>query len=182
MKKIVGLGGSLREGSYSSAALRYGMETAKGMGFEAELLDLRELNLPMFTPDFSVENYAEEYREAVARTMNAFRSADVMLWVTPTYHGSMSGAFKNALDFMELLAEDKPPYLQGKAVGLVSISDSSPLIAMSACVHEVRAWLAPTRVTLMDEDFDDNENLVSASGIRRLTRLLEELQNFEKRE
>ncbi|HKT19333.1 MAG TPA: NAD(P)H-dependent oxidoreductase [Stellaceae bacterium] len=35
------------------------------------------------------------------------------LGCTPAYHYSISGSFKNALDFVELLGEDDPPYLAG---------------------------------------------------------------------
>jgi len=38
-----------------------------------------------------------------------YREADAMLWATPTYHGTMSGALKNALDYMQLLAKDPAP-------------------------------------------------------------------------
>jgi NAD(P)H-dependent FMN reductase len=44
---IVGLGGSLASVSKSRAALR----TALAGAAETQLLDLRELNLPMYNPD-----------------------------------------------------------------------------------------------------------------------------------
>ena len=43
-----------------------------------------------------------------------------MIWSSPTYHGSVSGSFKNALDWLILLAEREPPYLSNKPVGLVT--------------------------------------------------------------
>src|SRR4051812_44315667 len=97
-KKIIGLGGSLRARSYSSAALRAGMDIAKGMGASTELLDLRLLDLPMYVPDLPIEEYPASSREAVRKLVASFRSADLMLWATPTYHGTMSGVFKNAID------------------------------------------------------------------------------------
>jgi FMN reductase len=36
-------------------------------------------------------------------------SCDAMIWSSPTYHGSVSGSFKNALDWLILLAERAPP-------------------------------------------------------------------------
>ena len=177
-QKIIGLGGSLRARSYSSAALRVGLDIAKGMGASTELLDLRLLDLPMYVPDLPIEEYPASSREAVRKLVASFRSADLMLWATPTYHGTMSGVFKNAIDYMEFLAKDSRPYFQGRAIGLVSVSDSSPMSGMANCVNELRAWLAPTRVTLTANDFSPEMTLTNETRSRRLTRLVTELLEF----
>ena len=49
--KIVGLGGSLAAISRSRAALATALEGAEAAGAETELLDLRELDLPMYNLD-----------------------------------------------------------------------------------------------------------------------------------
>jgi len=177
-RKIVGLGGSLRADSRSRAALQTAMEISRELGAEVELLDLRDLALPLFVPDQPIEAYPAASRGAIEAMVASFRSADAMLWVTPTYHGSMTGAMKNAIDYAEFLADDPAPYLQGRAVGLVSVNDSSPLAAMAACVHELRAWLAPTRVALSSKEFTEARALASESGERRLRRVVSELVAF----
>src|ERR1700675_3553622 len=48
---IVGLGGSLARISRSRAALLTALEGAASAGAETHLLDLRELDLPMYNPD-----------------------------------------------------------------------------------------------------------------------------------
>ncbi|HEU4853426.1 MAG TPA: NAD(P)H-dependent oxidoreductase [Telluria sp.] len=173
--KIVGLGGSLRVNSYSAAALRKALEIAADAGAQTDIIDLRELNLPIYIPDAPVAAYAPPVRDALEEFLAKCRSADVMLWATPTYHGSMSGAMKNAIDYMQLLARDPAPYLQGKAVGLLSISDAAPLAHLAGCVQELRAWLAPTRLTFDAEDFSDGMVLASEKALRRTTRLVDEL-------
>jgi NAD(P)H-dependent FMN reductase len=45
---VVGLGGSLRAGSTSRSALRTALEGAESAGAETLLLDLRELDLPLY--------------------------------------------------------------------------------------------------------------------------------------
>ncbi|KUG09025.1 NADPH-dependent FMN reductase [Solirubrum puertoriconensis] len=180
MLKLVGLSGSLRPGSHSTAALRAGLRIAAESGAATELLDLRELNLPVYLPDLALEDYPAEAQGAISRLVAAFRSADVMLWATPTYHGCMSGALKNAIDYMQLLARDSAPYLQGRAVGLVALATPAPLGNMADCVTELRAWLAPTRVTLTANDFSPEGTLTSESGNRRLTRVVTELLGFHR--
>lgn len=48
---VVGLGGSLRETSRSRAALELALDGAAAAGAQVELLDLRQLSLPMYSPD-----------------------------------------------------------------------------------------------------------------------------------
>ena len=53
--KVVGLGGSLREASRSRAALAVAVEGAAAAGATVELLDLRGLGLPMYSPDLEAD-------------------------------------------------------------------------------------------------------------------------------
>jgi FMN reductase len=43
-----------------------------------------------------------------------------MIWSSPLYHGTVSGAFKNALDWLDLLSDRDPPFLTDKVIGLIS--------------------------------------------------------------
>lgn len=175
---FVALGGSLRERSLSAAALRASVGIADALGSSSRILDLRLLGLPMYIPDLPIDGYPLDCQPALRDFAHVVRSADVMLWASPTYHGSMSGAFKNAIDHVQMLAHDPAPYLQGKAVGLIAVGDSSPLASMAACVHELRAWLAPTRVTLMSADFSPDLQLSADRALRQTTRLVHELLQF----
>lgn len=178
---IVGLGGTLRERSYSRAALREALRIAAEQGAQVALLDLRVLNLPMFVPGYRVEDYPAEHRAAIMQLLEGCRRATAMLWASPTYHGTVSGIFKNAIDYIELLNDDQPPYLNGKAVGVIAINDSKTFSAMSNSVHELQAWLAPTHVLLRKSDFDADMRLSSERAIRQMVRLVGELLNFRPR-
>jgi FMN reductase len=176
--KIVGLGGSLREKSRSRAALREALRLAAEQGAQTELLDVRELNLPMFLPDAALEAYPPEHQPSIARFLNACRSADAMIWASPTYHGTVSGAVKNAIDYVELMDDDDPPYLAGRAVGLITINDSTTWAALRDSVHELRAWLAPTSITLTKTDFTPEMTLKDERIRRRIARMVGELMEF----
>ena len=89
---IVGLGGSLASASRSRAALRTALDGAAAAGAETQLLDLRELALPMYNPD------DDEPTEAAAELIESCYAADGLLWSSPLYQGTISGALKNALD------------------------------------------------------------------------------------
>lgn len=177
---IVGLGGSLRTRSYSRLALQAALALAAERGAEVALLDLNVLDLPMFRPDMPLDAYSEFQQPAIARLLEACRAANAMIWASPTYHGTVSGVFKNALDFLELLSDDDPPYLSGRAVGLIAVSDQSTFPAMIDSVHELRAWLAPTRVTVAGRDFDAEQKLISERVQRRTERMIGDLLAFTK--
>ena len=51
--KIVGLGGSLGRVSTEPDRARHALEGAAAAGADIELLDLRELDLPMYNPDLA---------------------------------------------------------------------------------------------------------------------------------
>jgi FMN reductase len=138
---IVGLGGSLARLSKSRAALRLALEGAASAGAETTLLDLRELDLPMYDPD------NDEPTEAAARLIEACYSADGMLWSSPMYQGTISGAFKNALDWLHVLGTREPPFLHDKVVGLISAAGGTQglqaINTMEFATRALRAWDVP---------------------------------------
>jgi FMN reductase len=171
------LGGSLRPGSYSLATCGSVGEVAENAGFSVEIIDPRELDLPMYVPDFELEHYAPRH-EGIHRLIEAYRRADAMVWVSPTYHGTVSGVFKNTIDFAEFLDKDSRPYFSSRAVGLIAINDSTPFAAMRDCARELRAWLAPTQIQLGSSDFDAEMKVASERARGRIARLVEELGTF----
>ncbi len=169
--------GSLRSPSYCLSTCRAIHAIADAAEFQVEIADPRELNLPIYEPDFRLEDYTVK-QEGIERLAAAYRKADAMVWVSPTYHGTVSGVFKNMLDFAELLSRDDRPYFQGRPVGLIAINDSTPFAAMRDCARELRAWLAPTHIELSQSDFSAEGTLSSTKSLNRVSRLLGELSTF----
>src|SRR5258708_25377164 len=147
---ILGLGGSLRPGSVTTLALRTALEGAEETGISTQLLDLATLPLPLFNGTYSLEEYTPEGRESILILLNAVRSARGFILASPTYHNTISGSLKNALDFMELLKDDHPPRLEGKVVGLVSVqggtsgTGNNTLTTILLASRSMRALVAPS--------------------------------------
>ena len=137
---IVGLGGSLRAGSSSLAALRVALDGAEAAGADVQLLDVRELALPLY-------HGGAPGSPGVDRLVAAVSGADGMLWSSPLYHGTVSGAFKNALDWLQLLSRREPPFLTGMPVGLVATSGGvqglQAINTMEFVVRALRGWTVP---------------------------------------
>jgi FMN reductase len=139
---IVGLGGSLARTSRSLAALRVALDGAAAAGATTTLLDLRELDLPMFNPD----TY-EEPPPATSRLIEVCYAADGMLWSSPMYQGTISGAFKNALDWLHALGSREPPFLHDEVIGLISAAGGTQglqaINTMEFAVRALRGWAVP---------------------------------------
>lgn len=138
--RVVGMGGSLAPTSSSLAALKVALEGAGAAGAHTQLLDLRALDLPMFTPTAAPP-------ESVVRLCDAAYTAHGLLWSSPLYNGTVSGAFKNAVDWLHLLGDRRPPYLTGKIVGLIStaggVNGLQAVITMEFITRSLRAWAVP---------------------------------------
>ena len=172
--RVVGIGGTLRGGSSSLGALRRALEAAKGAGAETELLDLRELNLPMYEPGRPLDDYGPEVRTFV----EAVRSADALILSTAAYHGTLAGVTKNALDFTQGLARDERAYLEGRVVGLISTSGgeraaANTTDAMVHVVHALRGMVAPSMVTISRAwlSSDGEGNITDETYGKRLDKL-----------
>ena len=80
--RLAGIGGTLREGSTSLGALRRSLGAAEEAGAQTELLDLRDLRLPMYEPGKPLEDYVDNVRGFV----EVVREADVLVISTEAYH------------------------------------------------------------------------------------------------
>jgi FMN reductase len=145
--KVVGIGGTLREGSTSLGALRRALAASEDAGANVELLDLNELKLPMYEPRKPLDEYGNDVRRLIA----AIRQADALLISTAAYHGTLAGVTKNALDYVQFLGKEEHPYFEGKVVGLISTAGGEQAAAnanaaMVHTVHALRGIVAPFMV------------------------------------
>ena len=63
------------------------------------------------------------------------------------YHGTISGSFKNAVDWFQLLGERDSPYLKDKIVGMIStaggVQGLQAVNTMEFIVRALRGWAVP---------------------------------------
>ncbi len=141
--KIVVIVGSLRASSTSRHALRVAASGAERAGASVEWVELNELALPFCDGRKDHESYGPDY----LRLLHAVQGADALLVGSPEYHGSMTGALKNALD---LLGEEP---VRGKLVGLLAVArgDAGAMNTLNHLRHVFRwmgAWVLPTQVSV----------------------------------
>jgi FMN reductase len=169
---IVGLGGSLARGSRSLAALRVALDGAAEAGAATTLLDLRELDLPMYKPDD-----VGELPPAASTLIEACYAANGMLWSSPMYQGTISGAFKNALDWLHALGSREPPFLHDEVIGLISAAGGTQglqaINTMEFAVRALRGWAVPYVIPVASafRVFDSAGGLTDESIERQLRTL-----------
>ena len=142
--KVLGVGTSLREGASSTLALSIALDFAKKQGAETRLLDLKQTKLPLYDPT-SNESLFE-----INKVRDDVNWSDALILSTPDYHGSMSGAMKNFLDYF--WAE-----FAGKTFGYICASHEKGLTAMDqmrTVVRQCYGWSIPYGISVSDsEDF-----------------------------
>ena len=109
---ILGISGSLRKGSFNTAALRAARELAPE-GVAIEIADISQI--PLYNDDVR----AQGFPPAVERFREQIRAADALLFASPEYNYSISGVLKNAIDWAS-----RPPHqpLAGKPAAILGAS------------------------------------------------------------
>src|SRR5260221_1857047 len=89
---------------------------------------------------------------ASRRFCESIYACDGMLWSSPLYHGTISGSFKNALDWLQLLGDRQPAYLTDKVIGLISTAGGTQGLqavnTMELIVRALRGWAVPLVVPI----------------------------------
>ena len=164
--RLLGVCGSMRDKSYSSQLAIIGLEAARQHGAETRLLELNAVDLPTYNPDKEALDHP-----GLRTTTEAVNWADAFLLASPDYHGSMSGAMKNFLDFY--WAE-----FAGKLFGYACASHEKGLTVMEQMRTSVRqcyGWSLPYGVSVHGSQDFDASGLANAQVARRLQMLARDL-------
>src|SRR5215207_3999765 len=178
---ILGMAGSMRQGSYGTQILKMVLEEAKKYNTDTRILDLRQVNLPLYDPDnttlldkpsTSKEDNNNDNNNNLATISNVLKWADSIILSSPDYHGSMSGAMKNFLDyFWEEFA--------GKTFGYIVASHEKGLTVadqMRTAIRQCYGWSMPYNISINGEkDFDSKGILVNSTLAKRIKMLARDL-------
>jgi NAD(P)H-dependent FMN reductase len=116
MKRIIGISGSLRHGSFNSALLR---AAAPLMPDDAELVIESIAEVPLY--NFDVES-SEGIPDRVRQLQDDLEECDGLLLSTPEYNNSLPGVLKNTIDWLSRPADDIPRVFGELPVALMGAS------------------------------------------------------------
>jgi FMN reductase len=180
--RILGLGGSNRPHSSSERALKIALAAAEAAGSEVTSLGSADLDLPFYAPDRATRS------PAARRLIDLVRTCDGLVIASPSYHGSMPGLIKNALDYIEDLRDDERPYLDGRAVGCIAVGAGwqatvTTLSALRNVVHALRGWPTPLGVVVNTTEtaFDPDGTCGSAAIAEKLELVGLQVVGFARR-
>jgi FMN reductase len=175
---VVGVGGTTRPGSSSELALRAALGQARRLGADTQLFTAHDLQLPMYDPATAGQANAGDL-------LGAMRRADAVIISSPGYHGGISGLIKNALDYLQELAGDAPPYLDGRPVGCLVTAAGwqagvTTLAALRNTVHALRGWPSPLGVVVnsAEPQFDEHGDVLDPRLSGQLATLAEQVVGF----
>jgi len=123
---ILGISGSLRTGSYNTAALR----TAQSLAPKGMIIDIFDIApIPLYNEDIREQGFPP----SVDDFRNRIKQADALLFVTPEYNYSIPGVLKNAIDWAS-----RPPEqpFDGKPIAIMGASPS--MLGTARCQYQLR--------------------------------------------
>jgi chromate reductase, NAD(P)H dehydrogenase (quinone) len=147
--RILVFGGSLRRDSLNQKLAALAAAGAREAGAEVTLIALRDFPMPIY--DQEIED-AIGKPEHAARLKALFRDHHGLIIASPEYNSSISGALKNAIDWVSREdSEDEPALsaLTGKTAALCSASPGA-LGGLRGLVH-VRSILGNLGITVLPE-------------------------------
>jgi chromate reductase len=109
---VLGISGSLRQGSYNTMALRAAQKLAPE-GMRIEIADISAI--PLYNEDVRTAGYPD----VVVALKERVRAADAVLLVSPEYNFSVPGVLNNTLDW---LSRPPAPPFDGKPVAIMGAS------------------------------------------------------------
>ncbi|MXQ09494.1 NADPH-dependent FMN reductase [Alphaproteobacteria bacterium GH1-50] len=172
MGLLLGLSGSLREGSTNTGLVR---EIARHWGGDFELADIR---FPLFDADLQDRDGVPAEVQALAQRI---AEADAVVISTPEYNQSLSGVLKNALDWISRTPTkpwaDKPVAITAAAAGRSGGARASYALRLAMTPFNPR--LLTREILLADarNQFDEDGRLISERYEAQVVTLVEALRD-----
>ncbi len=153
--KILLFAGSTRQQSFNRQLARAAADMATAAGAQVTLLELGELDIPMYNADLEAQGTPPD----VLRLKRLLWEHPAWVICSPEYNGSYTALLKNTIDWASSPVQDDPDWqdglksFRGKVVGMLSASPGAmgglrsqshlgPLLVNLQC------WLAPRAFAL----------------------------------
>ncbi|MCL5435201.1 MAG: NAD(P)H-dependent oxidoreductase [Patescibacteria group bacterium] len=169
--KILGVGGSLRKGSFSKGLL---LEVKKLAPENVDFEIWEDYNFPPYNPDTEIPENVKELK-------NKIKNADAILFSLPEYNYSVPGFIKNAIDWAsrpygDNSWEDKPAAIMSESIGNTAGSKAQYHLRQVLVCLNVHALNKPEfMVPNATDKFDKEGNLIDEEARGKIKPLIEAL-------
>jgi len=120
--KLLSFSGSLRAGSFNQKLTLRAAAIAREAGADVTQIDLADFPLPLYSPQIEAAGFPGAARELKA----LFVGHSGFLIASPEYNGSLTGALKNAIDWVSRPTDGEGPLachaFRNKIAGVMSAS------------------------------------------------------------
>ncbi len=175
--KILGIGGTLRKGSYSKALLLEAQKLAP----EGVVIEITEIgDFPLYNPDIPMPDNIQKFKQSI-------KEADAIVFSTAEYNYSVPGALKNAIDWGSRPYGDNS--WEGKPAAIMS--ESTGIISGSRAQYHLRQMMVYLNVHILNkpemmvpnakEKFDEQGNLTDEHTKEKIKELLEALVKWAEK-
>ena len=182
--KILIFAGSTRQQSFNRRLARVAAEMAQSSGAQATLLELGELDIPMYNADLEARGTPADVR----RLKQLMWEHPAWIICSPEYNGSYTALLKNTIDWASSPVKGNPDWqdggksFRGKVVGMLSASPGA-LGGLRSQSHlaplliNLECWLAPKAFALgqAGSAFDDSGALVQEAHRERVRGVIEQV-------
>ncbi len=183
MAFIVGIGGTTRAESGTELAVRYALKKCSELGAETKLYAGPELEkLPFYAPE------RPERTDLATQLVEDLRRADGVIVGSSSYHGTIAGLIKNALDYTQDMMKDDRPYFAGRAVGCIATGAGwqgvvATLEHLRTMVHSLRGWPTPlgAAINTLEKAFGPDGEPLDEKVAFQLRTVAEEVVLFAER-
>lgn len=168
---VVGFGGAGKVPGTTERLLQAALDQCAAMNCDTRLFGSAALSFPLY-------DYEGVRPSEVISYLDAIRRADAIIIASPSYHGSISGRLKNAIDYLEDLSVDQHPYLDGKAVGLIVTASGNQALGptlntLRNITHALRGWPTPIAISVNSSvPLVNKDNSIADPGLRNQVDLM----------
>ena len=170
--RVVGICGSLRRGSYNRKLLKVVLAKLAEKG--AEVKEAQIDKIPLYSGDVETKGIPKSVKDFKSK----IKKADGLVFVSPEYNNSISGVFKNAIDWASRPASEIREVFGGKVVLLAGATDGNfgtvrAQMHMRAVCRTLGMIPIPQEILISNapEAFDEKGNLIRENDIKQLERV-----------
>jgi arsenic resistance protein ArsH len=172
--RILMLYGSLRERSYSRLLSEEAGRILEGLGCEVRTFDPRDL--PVKAPGLEEHPKVVELRELS-------QWSEGQVWASPEMHGTITGVFKNQIDWIPLSIGAVRP-TQGRTLAVMQVSGGSQSFNAVNTLRILGRWMRmltipnQSSVAKAYQEFHDDGRMKDSPYRDRVVDVMEELYKF----
>jgi chromate reductase, NAD(P)H dehydrogenase (quinone) len=166
--RVLAFAGSLRTASWNKKLVRVAAEGARAAGAEVDVIDLRDLPMPIYDGDLEAEQGLPPNAKAFKRLL---ADSHGFLISSPEYNNAFPAVLKNAIDWASRAetGDIGPVAYRGKIAGLMSASPGyfggvRSLPMLRAVLSNLGCVVVPTQLAVprANEAFDADGQLKDA--------------------